>query len=112
MARGHARRIDWVSVSRQLPCTAATSTRRGRLTGSSRNTPGSAQLVTLNFPTPLQQRVINALKADPKTVDLRAQAPHFYALGARIMELFEDPVVLDTLLDVSDLPQSGWSAAV
>ncbi|KAI1610539.1 GINS complex subunit 3 [Exophiala viscosa] len=62
-------------------------------------TPGASQLVTLNFPTPLQQRVINALKADPKTVDLRAQAPHFYALGARIMELFDDQAVLDTLLD-------------
>ena len=54
----------------------------------------------LDFPAPLQQRVINALKADPKTVDLRAQAPHFYALGARIMELFDDRTVLDTLLEV------------
>ncbi|KAK5256449.1 DNA replication protein, partial [Exophiala xenobiotica] len=44
-------------------------------------------------------RVINALKANPRTVDLRAQAPHYYALGARIMELFEDQAVLDTLLD-------------
>ncbi|EXJ57655.1 DNA replication complex GINS protein PSF3 [Cladophialophora psammophila CBS 110553] len=66
---------------------------------STGNTPGSPQLVTLDFPAPLQQRVINALKADPKTVDLRAQAPHFYALGARIMELFDDRAVLDTLLD-------------
>nr|KAK5441144.1 DNA replication protein [Exophiala xenobiotica] len=66
---------------------------------STGNTPGSPQLVTLNFPPPLQQRVINALKANPRTVDLRAQAPHYYALGARIMELFEDQAVLDTLLD-------------
>jgi hypothetical protein len=58
--------------------------------------------VTLDFPLPLQQRVINALKADPKSVDLRAQAPHFYALGARIMDLFEDRAVLDTLLNVSE----------
>jgi len=43
--------------------------------------------------------VINALKADPKTVDLRAQALHFYSLGARIMELFDDQDVLDTLLN-------------
>jgi hypothetical protein len=68
-----------------------------------RNTPGAPHLVTLDFPVPLQQRVINALKADPKTVDLRAQAPHFYALGARIMERFEDRAVLDALLDVSRL---------
>jgi GINS complex subunit 3 len=44
--------------------------------------------------------VINALKADPKTVDLRAQAPHFYALGARILELFEEEEIVDVLLEV------------
>ncbi|EXJ95271.1 DNA replication complex GINS protein psf3 [Capronia coronata CBS 617.96] len=66
---------------------------------STGNAPDSSQLVTLDFPTPLQQRVINALKADPRTVDLRAQAPHFYALGARIMELFDDTAVLDTLIN-------------
>jgi len=42
--------------------------------------------------------VINALKAEPKTVDLRAQAPHFYALGARILELFEEEEMVDVLL--------------
>ena len=51
---------------------------------------GSTPLVTLDFPTPLQQRVINALKADPRTVDLRAQAPHYYALGAKLLDLFEE----------------------
>ncbi|KEF57525.1 DNA replication complex GINS protein psf3 [Exophiala aquamarina CBS 119918] len=66
---------------------------------SSGNTPGATPLVSLDFPEPLQQRVINALKADPKSVDLRVQAPHFYALGARIMDLFEDQDVLDTLVD-------------
>jgi len=56
--------------------------------------------VTLDFPVPLQQRVINALKADPNSVDLRAQAPHFYALGARILDLFEDDEMVDVLTDV------------
>lgn len=65
-----------------------------------RNTPDANPLVSLDFPEPLQQRVINALNADPKTVDLRGQAPHFYALGARIMDLFEDKDVLDTLISV------------
>ena len=60
--------------------------------------------MTLDFPATLQQRVINALTADPRTVDLRAQAPHFYALGARIMDLFDDPTVLQTLLNVSSPP--------
>lgn len=57
--------------------------------------------MTLDFPAPLQQRVINALKADPNSVDLRAQAPHFYALGARILDLFEDDEMVDVLTDVS-----------
>ena len=64
-------------------------------------TRSSNPLVTLDFPQPLQQRVINALKADPKTVDVRAQAPHFYALGSKILELFEDEDVVDVLLDAS-----------
>jgi GINS complex protein len=61
---------------------------------------GSSPLVTLDFPSALSQRVINALKADPNTVDLRAQASHFYALGARILELFEEEEIVDVLLDV------------
>lgn len=57
-------------------------------------------MVTLDVPTALSQRVINALKAEPKTVDLRAQAPHFYKLGARILELFEEEDMVDVLIDV------------
>ena len=49
----------------------------------------------------MQMQVINALKADPKSVDLRGQAPHFYALGARVLELFESEERTDVLLDVS-----------
>jgi GINS complex subunit 3 len=44
--------------------------------------------------------VLNALKADPRTVDLRAQAPHFYDLGARILELFEEEEMIEVLSDV------------
>lgn len=50
----------------------------------------------------MQQRVINALKADPNSVDLRAQAPHFYALGARILDLFEDDDIVDVLTEVGE----------
>jgi GINS complex subunit 3 len=53
-------------------------------------------------PAALSQRVINALKADPKTVELRSQAQHFYNLGARIMELFEGEEMIDILTDVRD----------
>ena len=41
--------------------------------------------------------MLNALKADPKTVDLRAQASHFYELAARVLELFEEEEVVDVL---------------
>ena len=50
---------------------------------------------------------VSTLKADPKTVDLRAQAPHFYTLGARIMDLFEDQDVLDTLVGVCYVRERG-----
>ena len=43
---------------------------------------------------------MNALKADPRTVDLRALAPHFYNLSERILELFEEEDMVDVLSDV------------
>ncbi len=61
---------------------------------------GTSPLVTLDLPHALSQRVMNALKADPRTVDLRAQAPHFYSLGTRILELFEEEEMVDVLIDV------------
>lgn len=57
-------------------------------------------LLTLDPPAALSPRVLNALKADPRTVDLRALAPHFYNLGARILELFDDDDMIDVLSDV------------
>jgi GINS complex subunit 3 len=59
----------------------------------------SKTLVTLDLPPSLAPRVMNALKADPKSVDLRALAQHFYALGARILELFEEEEVCDVLME-------------
>lgn len=44
---------------------------------------------------------MNNLKADPNSIDLRAQAQHFYTLGARILDLFEDDDVVDVLTEVS-----------
>ena len=74
---------------------------------SNNNNPNSEPLVTLDFPAPLQSRVVNALKADPRTVDLRAQSQSFYGLGARILELFEDEEMVDVLTDVSDAPRAA-----
>lgn len=62
---------------------------------------GTSRLVTLDLPSALSERVMNALKADPRTVDLRSLAPHFYSLGVRILELFEEEEMVDILTDVS-----------
>ena len=65
------------------------------------NPSGNSSLATLDLPQALSQRVMNALKADPKTVDLRAQAQHFYNIGARMLELFEEEEMVYILTDVS-----------
>lgn len=61
----------------------------------------TSSLVTIDPPSALSPRVLNALKADPRTVDLRALAPHFYNLGARILDLFEEEEMIEVLSDVS-----------
>lgn len=60
----------------------------------------SGALVTLDLPPALSSRVMNALKADPRTVDLRALAPHFFGLGARMLELFEEEEWVEVLSEV------------
>lgn len=67
------------------------------------NPSGTSSLATLDLPPALSSRVMNALKADPKTVDLRSQATHFYAIGARMLELFEEEEIVEILTDVSFL---------
>lgn len=59
-------------------------------------------MATIDMPNALSSRVMNALKADPRTVEVRAQAPHFYSLGARMLELFEEDEMVDVLSDVCD----------
>ena len=66
---------------------------------------GTSPLVTLDLPSALSPRVMNALQADPRTVDLRSQATHFYALAGRILDLFEEEEMVDILSDVGSLFQ-------
>lgn len=68
------------------------------------NPSGNSSLATLDLPPALSQRVMNALKADPKSVDIRAQAQHFYNIGARMLELFEEEEMVDILTNVSGCP--------
>ncbi|GKZ27087.1 DNA replication protein [Aspergillus brasiliensis] len=58
---------------------------------------GTSRLVTLDLPSALSERVTNALKADPRTVDLRSLAPHFYSLSERTLELFEEEELVEVL---------------
>lgn len=62
--------------------------------------PSSGSLTSLDMPAALGQRVMNALRADPKSVDLRAQAQWFYGLSERMLELFEDEEMIEILIDV------------
>ncbi|KAK4695837.1 GINS complex subunit 3, partial [Lecanoromycetidae sp. Uapishka_2] len=50
--------------------------------------PASAALCELDLPPSLSPRVLNALKADAKTVDLRALCGHFYEFSTRVLELY------------------------
>lgn len=59
----------------------------------------NTSLITLDLPPSLSPRVMNALKADPKSVDLRSLAANFYGLAERILELFEEEDVCDVLLE-------------
>ncbi|KAK3075010.1 DNA replication protein [Teratosphaeriaceae sp. CCFEE 6253] len=61
--------------------------------------PDSAPLATLDMPSALGPRVMNALRADPKSVELRGQAAWFYGLGERMLELFEEEEVGGVLLE-------------
>jgi GINS complex subunit 3 len=67
---------------------------------SSSQSLNTTSLVTIDTPSALSPRVLNALKADPRTVDLRALAPHFYNLGARISELFEEEEQEEAMIEV------------
>ncbi|KAF6816545.1 DNA replication complex GINS protein psf3 [Colletotrichum sojae] len=46
--------------------------------------------VTLNLPPALSNQVVQALKADPRAVPVRDQSAHFYGLGTRILDLFDE----------------------
>ncbi|KAL8905553.1 MAG: hypothetical protein Q9171_006620 [Xanthocarpia ochracea] len=54
-------------------------------------------LLTLDLPASLQPRVLNALKADAKSVDLRGLEVYFFEGASRILELLEEEEVGDVL---------------
>ncbi|KAI5283617.1 DNA replication protein, partial [Ascosphaera acerosa] len=60
---------------------------------------GANPVVSLDLPKALSEPVMNALKADPRFVDVRGQAPHFYRLAVRILALLEDDEIDDVLVE-------------
>ena len=46
--------------------------------------------LTLELPPCLSDDVISALKADPRAVALRDQSAHFYGIGVRMLDLFDE----------------------
>ncbi|KAF4585849.1 DNA replication complex GINS protein psf-3 [Ophiocordyceps camponoti-floridani] len=50
---------------------------------------GKAPL-TLNHPPCLSEKIVAALKADARAVSLRDQSAHFFGIGVRMLELFDD----------------------
>jgi len=55
--------------------------------------------IPFELPDALSRKVLNALKADPRTVELRALAPHFYAMGAHMIESLNDDELLEVLTE-------------
>ena len=61
-------------------------------------------LATLDLPSALGSTVLNALRADPRSVQLRQQAVWFYGLGERMLELFEEEELGGVLVEVRRAP--------
>ncbi|KAI4163176.1 MAG: hypothetical protein LQ342_003304 [Letrouitia transgressa] len=60
-------------------------------------------VLTADLPASLSPRVLNALRADPRTVDLRAIEPYFYEGVVRLLDLFEED-------EIGDLVGQTWVA--
>ena len=71
----------------------------GEMLAVNRISGGDKSFLTMDMPAALSKRVVNALKADPKTVSVRQQAPLFYALGARMLDLFDEEELVEVLTD-------------
>ncbi|EME45000.1 hypothetical protein DOTSEDRAFT_70896 [Dothistroma septosporum NZE10] len=77
----------------------------------------SSSLASLDLPPALGPKVMAALAAGPKSVDIRAQAQWFYGMGERMLDLFDDEEVAELLdktfkeraLEIADKAQNTRS---
>lgn len=72
---------------------------------------GGTTLATFETPDAVGPRVMNALRADPKSVDLRVCGPYFYKLAERVLELFDDEDMTELLTDVWSLHSCSGAIA-
>lgn len=61
-----------------------------RLSSSFTNNTQETPLLTIDLPPSLSPRVLNALRADPRTVDLRGLERGWYEGAGRVLEVLED----------------------
>ncbi|KAK9233934.1 hypothetical protein V1525DRAFT_414753 [Lipomyces kononenkoae] len=55
--------------------------------------------ITVSTPAPFNNKVLNALSADPGSVDLRGQSMQFYKFAERWLAMTGDNALLDTIMD-------------
>lgn len=58
----------------------------------------SENILSVSTPSALSPRVLNALKADPRHVELRQFATNFYGIGEKFLELFDDESIREVLI--------------
>jgi GINS complex subunit 3 len=60
---------------------------------------GNSTPIALDLPDVFSAKIIHALSADARVVDLRALIPYFYAFGARCLELMDEENMAEILSD-------------
>lgn len=71
------------------------------LTSSEPAGPGNGYICLIELPASMGKKVINALRADPKSVELRQQAAFWFGMSEHMMILLEDEAVQEVIIDVS-----------
>ncbi|KAL9099028.1 MAG: hypothetical protein Q9163_005413 [Psora crenata] len=65
--------------------------------------PSGTPICQLDLPTSIGGvKEVNALKANPKVVDLRELSAHYYELAARVLELWDEEELVAVLCEVSE----------
>ncbi|KAI5361889.1 putative GINS complex, subunit Psf3, GINS subunit, domain A, GINS complex, subunit Psf3 superfamily [Septoria linicola] len=69
------------------------------LTSSEPAGPGNGYICLIELPASMGKKVVNALRADPKSVELRQQAAFWFGMSEHMMILLEDEAVQEVIID-------------